>query len=228
MKPSRLLCLAAVAVFCTWAPSVGAVGIDWESGSGPGMFDSFGNSLDDRFSFELGTFNAGFTPTAGNLADWGDNWHVLDRATAPGANGWDSSAGIFVGSMSFNASMASLSAAADPAYAFVTGAQIYLWTFNSQDLVTGNEWALVTRTADVGSSFQVWSIPDSGEPLNSSLVLTNADTVIYGGVNNFQGAGEYDTGAAPTTFALQTHAIPEPGSALLLSVGLLLAVRRRA
>ncbi len=227
MKSSLFLSLASAAVFCAWAPSAGALGIDWENGGTTPMFDSLGSSLDDSFSFELGTFNSGFTPTAGNLAEWGDNWHVLDRVTAPEANGWNSGTGVFSGNMAFDAGMVSLSADADPSYSFITGNQIYLWAYNVQTLAAGNEWALVTRTADVGFAFQAWSIPDSSESINSSLLLSDADTVIYGGVNNIQGPGTYDTGAAPSSFALQTHAIPEPSSALLLSVGLLLTVRRK-
>ena len=227
MRSSLFLSLATAAIFCAWVPSAGALGIDWENGETSLMFDSVGSSLDDSFSFELGTFNSGFTPTAGNLSDWGANWHVLDRVTAPEANGWNSGTGIFSGNMAFDTGMVSLSADANPSYAFVTGSQIYLWAYNEQTLTAGNEWALVTRTADVDFSFQAWSIPDSSEPINSSLLLSDADTVIYGGVNNIQGPGTYDTGAAPSSFALQTHAIPEPSSALLLSVGLLLAVRRK-
>ena len=191
------------------------------------MFDSLGSSLDDSFSFELGTFDTGFTPTAGNLSDWGANWNVLDRVTAPAASGWDSGASIFSGNMTFDGSLVSLSSAADPSYSFITGSQIYLWAYNSQTLAPGNEWALVTRTGDVDFPTEAWSIPDAAETINTSLTLTAADTVVYGGVNNVQGAGSYDTGAAPSSFALQTHAIPEPSSALLLSVGLLLAVRRK-
>jgi hypothetical protein len=90
--------------------------------------------MGEGFLFELGAFEIGFTPVAGNTDDWAANWHDLGRVAYNATTGW------FTGS-------AELTSNAAP---FTIGAPAYLWGFDP----TG-EWILLANPAWVWSSAAV-------------------------------------------------------------------------
>lgn len=210
--------------------------INWGTSVGALLYDSDGVKLDDTFSFDLGTFGS-FVPDATNLSEWGLHWKPFDRATAPSASGWNSAAGYLASSANHESDGTSSESPPLPSLTFAKNEQAYLWAYDSFTYANGVEWALITNNASDGSSVGDWLMPDPADQLSqplewrisSSLSLsTRATTVIFGGLNDVQGAGDF---AAPAgTFALQTHAVavPEPGSAfLIVSAGFLVFLRRR-
>ncbi len=236
MTLNRLLLFTLCALV---APSVKAVGISWYSNVPSTFYSSDGSSLDDSYFFEIGTFNAGFTPDLNNIASWQANWNVFDRTYAPYPNNappenqtsdnngiWDPNGGFFGGFSSLQSNNTSDSTDADPAHIFTTGSQFYLWVYNGKDIVPGNEWALVTRTTQKGD-VNDWIMPDPSTVADTQLYLQDSDTALFGGVNGVQGAGDYDTVTAPAAFNLQTHAVPEPSSLLLTAIAAIGLQRRR-
>jgi hypothetical protein len=245
MKTSSKLSLALAVVMLCQPGAANAVSVSWGSWVPANLIDSQGNSLDGSYQFEIGTFTAGFTPDANNMADWSTNFTVFDRTYA--ANGgpsdpngdWDVSVPLFTGISEIDAGGHSLSPDANPSSVFTPGDQIYLWVYNQKTLTPGAEWALVTRAPSGGSGNpNEWIIPDPANPdpfHTQQLALTDelnpanqADTAIFGGVNNVQGPGEYNTGSTPSTFHLQTHVVPEPAAGLLIgALGLASVLRRK-
>jgi hypothetical protein len=212
----RLLCLALA---LAWTQGVQASTVFWNSTFNDALFDSAGNPLDSSYSFEIGTFGDSFTsfiPSYGNVDQWAANWHVIDRAYDSDPNGWNWPEQFFTGTVGFDANNVSDSADADPAFQFTQGKVVYLWAYNSKNIVPGSEWALVTDGSSVGDqSPDDWIIPDPADAVGSyNWQLTDANSAIIGGANGAQGPGEYST--TPPLFSLQTAVVPEPASALLL------------
>ena len=198
-----------------WTQGAQASTVFWGSNFNDNLFDSSGNALDSTYSFEIGAFTGGFTPTYQNVDQWQANWHVIDRAYDPDANGWNSTDQFFVGTVDFNTDGTSNSPDASPGDVFAQGGVVYLWAFNSKSIVPGSEWALVTDGSPVGDLADDWIIPDPLDTVSSfSWQLTDANSSIIGGANGVQGPGTYST--TPGVFSLQTAVVPEPGSALLL------------
>ena len=176
--------------------------IFWGSQFQDDLYDSNGNALDGTYSFEIGTFGA-FVPTIHNIALWATNWKVIDRAFDPtpldpndgDPEGWNVNDQFFVGTVGHDTSGFSDSPDANPTDVFAENEKVYLWAYNSKDIVPSSEWALLTD-----SDFD-WQLAD-------------ADDAVIGGVNDVQVAGEFN--ATPPTFSLQTAVVPEPGSAFLL------------
>lgn len=213
---SKLLCLALA---LAWTQGAQASTVFWNSLFNDALFDSSGNTLDSSYSFEIGTFGDSFTsfiPTYQNIDQWAANWHVIDRAYDSDPNGWNWPEQFFTGTVGFDTNNISDSAEADPAFQFIQGSVVYLWAFNSKNIVSTSEWALVTDGAAVGDlSPDDWIIPDPADTLGSyNWQLTDANSTIIGGANGVQGPGEYSV--TPGVFSLQTAVVPEPGSALLL------------
>lgn len=189
--------------------------------------------MDSSFIFELGTFGF-FIPTESNIDQWAANWKILDRATLEIVVDPDTGyeARFFTtGGVTFDAGGNGISESdfADPAVSFTQGEQIFLWAYNSKDIVVGSEWALVRDGGSPGLSGNPWVIPDPVEPASTSyeLDLQYADQVVFGGANNVRGPGEYGDNQ-PANFRLQTATVvPEPGSSLLLfAAGVAFVVRR--
>ncbi|MES2598539.1 MAG: PEP-CTERM sorting domain-containing protein [Verrucomicrobiota bacterium] len=220
----RILLLAALIGIS--ATAVHSRTIDWGSSVGGNILDSNGNALDDSYTFELGSFGS-FIPTGDNLDQWQSNWKVFDRAVAP--DGWNSSASYFASSATLLNGGISDSSPPLPAYSFAPNEQAYIFiynAFNAMDLLS--EWALITNDGFDLNSADDWRFPIPGDKTDMPLEwrVSEASTVIYGGVNNQQGAGNYTVD--PANFDLQTHAVPEPAGALLIAItGFLTLLRRR-
>jgi hypothetical protein len=220
----RLLCLALA---LAWTPGAQASTVFWGSVFNDNLFDSAGNTLDATYSFEIGTFTGGFTPTYQNVDQWEANWHVIDRAFDPDSNGWNSIDQFFVGTVGFNTDGTSDSPDANPADVFSQGNVVYLWTYNSKSIVPGSEWALVTDGVTGGDTGDDWNIPDPLDTGGSyNWQLSDANGAVIGGANGVQGPGTYS--ATPGVFSLQTAVVPEPGSAFLLLAAAAAHLARRA
>ena len=219
----------AFILMVTVLPIANGATIFWGSLSNDSLYNSSGNALDGSFSFEIGTFVTGFTPTVANMDQWQGNWLVFDRAAIgqgwdPGTQTIDSGAGVV-----HTPTGGSSSSAALPGSVFEQGSEAYLWAFNSKVYGSASEWALVysANTTDDLFGAGVWEFPDPAMTGDSFDWQTrDLDTAIFGGVENTQGPGNFSVD--PGTFTLQTHAIPEPSSALMvLAVGVALRLRRR-
>ena len=110
------------------------------------------------------------------------------------------------------------------------GEQVYVWAFSGKTIDTTTQWALVTGNGTTQD--RDWQLTAGlGDPLATTRAwrLSNADTVVFGGLNNFQGPGSY--GSTPTSFTLQTALviapIPEPGTTVMLALGAALCLQRR-
>ena len=229
MKPIRSLFrpLAVLFICLGGAGSLSASTIFWGSLFGDTLLTSSGTALDSSFTFELGNFINGFVPTAGNTASWALNWQVFD--TAVNTDGWTPADQEIAHSVDHTLASGSTSPTSTPSAIFTEGAPAYLWAFNSKDVNTMPEWALLADNDHGTNVLNAWEFPDptlqSGESFDWQT--RDLDTAIFGGVNDLQGPGLHT--ASPATFTLQTHVVPEPSSALLLALagGSLMRARRR-
>lgn len=213
MNKTILLTLGASVLLAL--PAAGS-GVNWgspffDNSNGFSMIDSHGNLLDDTFTFEMGTFVTGFTPTALNFDQWGANWKLLELANT--ANGkWnynDSTFGPYVsGAFSFDTGGTVNGLAGSST--FLTGEQAYMW------VRSGNEWALVTDSVPGTKPDDIWQLPNPADSFATPLSwdLGTASTAVFGTVNN-------------GPIRLQTSVIPEPSTSLLvLMLGCLLQFTR--
>ena len=196
--------------------------IFWGSAVNDLLYDSTGAALDDSFIFEICTFGS-FLPDDSNKELWLSNWKVLDRASAPASNGWDSSQSFFSSSFELLADgTSSRGPATGTGFVFSQGEQAYIWAFNSQTLNIGTEWALITNKSSDGSSLDDWILPPLPDPCgctpgSESLEwrLSTASFPDFGGLNDQYGAGNVTFN--PSSFSLQTATLPEPGGFILLA-----------
>jgi hypothetical protein len=219
---ASLLLLSSAPIF---APSpAGGTTISFSSPFNSELFDSHGNPLDATFTFELGTFINSFVPTAGNIEQWSLNWQAFDSAIF--GTGWNPGAQEFLSTADLNADGTSTSARSTPGSIFNEGNLLYLWVFNSKVLTPGSEWALVRNAATPPLFGDTWLAPVPGGIGFHDIRLFDADTPILGGVNDTRGGGDEPT-VDPASYLLQTHAVPEPGGALMiLAAGMALLLRR--
>lgn len=222
---STFRCFTAVfVVFASVAVPSRAATIFWGTFANDTLIDSQGNALTGSFTFELGTFVPGFTPTALNLSDWAANWLIFDAAVAGGA--WNPANQEVTGTVDHTAGAGSTSPFATPAAVFPEGTPAYLWVYNTKDLNASAEWALAEDVDNGSNVLNAWEFPDPAEQLGESYdwQTRDLDTAIFGGVNNARAAGIFT--ATPVDFTIQTAAVPEPGSVMLVALGAFLAVRR--
>ncbi|MGJ8726604.1 MAG: PEP-CTERM sorting domain-containing protein [Roseibacillus sp.] len=183
----------------------------------------------DEYKFELGSFG-GFVPTTDNTDDWLMHWKIFDAITVDDTPDNDAfiagegSTAIFGGRADLSSARTSNSEDADPTDTFSAGEQAYVFV-RSGDLPEGDaEWLLYTS-----ESVPDWGFPGSfAEELQ--WYLPDAETVVWGAINNNMIGGGNSTGGAEE-FYLQTHSfesVPEPSSVLyFVSVGSLLIIRRK-
>ena len=201
-----------------------AATIFWGTFFNDTLIDSQGNALTGSFTFEVGTFVSGFNPTALNLGDWAANWKVFDAAVAGGA--WNPANQEVAGTVDHTAGAGSTSPFANVAAVFPEGTSAFLWVYNTKDLNSNAEWALAEDVDNGSNVLSAWEFPDPSEQFGESYdwQTRDLDTAIVGGVNNTRAAGTFF--ATPTDFTIQTAAVPEPGSVMLVALGAFLAVRR--
>lgn len=186
---------------------------------------SDGSGMDTSFTFELGSFNSGFTPTAGNTNLWQDNWNA-----APGSGGSASAnytqaplpgpiapntghSNNFSGSVTLNTN-------ASP---FSTSDQAYVWGYDDRGVSGTGEWLLITNPAWLFPA--VVPGPQIGGP---QFDAGDAGTVaVLGSVNpEFSSAGDDPHLQSESVFL---RPVPEPSSAVLIAggIGMMLVRRRR-
>lgn len=158
------------------------------------------------FVFELGVFNSGFTPTAGNVSQWAANWSVANQGGTTGTATWVNDGGDigFTGSGRITA----LSAP------FTGGSQIYMWGYDSK-AVGSRQWILLSNTSWLVSS-------DISTPVSSNFTVNGSTNAVLGGVSN--------GGATLQSALVIVSAVPEPATyAAIFGLAALgfCAVRRR-
>lgn len=214
--PAKNLTLfAAIALSLLPFASSHARGISWSSGVGDSFLMADGiTAMDASFQFELGSFANGFTPTLANLSLWQTNWVVFD--TAVNGDGWNPAP--FVSNYASAATAVTAGGSNitsdQTGNAFTVGQQAYIWTFNTKTINPGAEWSLIVNNA------WTYPTPDALNPIPVEWTLSDT------GNTAIAGATTTDTNTFVST--LQTQAVPEPGSALLIAVaGVLIRLRRR-
>lgn len=222
----RILLLGAV-LFGFGVTPARSITIDWGGAVFSTLVDSTGAALDNSYIFELGSFGS-FVPTGENMDQWVSNWKVFDRAQAPAASGWNSTFSYFSSSATLEAGGVSSESPPLLPYTFAANEQAFIFVYNTLSFDYLSEWALITNNGLDGTSSNDWRFPLPGDKTDMTLEwrVSNASTVIYGGANDVQGAGNYTVD--PGTFDLQTHVVPEPAGTLLIGItGFLALLRRR-
>lgn len=210
--------LFSAAILMLAVTSIQAQTLNWGNEVFGDLSDSEGNTLDDTFLFELGSFTTGFTPTSENTGNWLANWLVFDQAS------YNKDIEYFTSTVYVQDGVTSSSPAASTMS--FAGLSAYIWIRNDDDPVAGTEW-LLTRADN-------WTFPlVGGDCCNTDVIewsvsdLDSGDVPLWGGQNGVTGSGVFTT-ASP---GLQTFTfVPEPSSALLafLAGGLVLFRRRRS
>lgn len=212
--------------------SVHAQTIDWGSAMFSSLVDSRGQTLDNSYVFDLGAFETGFAPVAGNANDWAEHWQTFDRAAY---NGVEVSPAVDDGIEGYFTSSVQMLAnghSSNPDYTNLgmnfQGLDAYLWISNGNVAEPGTEWLLARA--------QGWKFPTyencCEEPSlvpsiqwSVSDMTNHAVTPVWGNQDGRIGAGIVSV--TNSTFTLQTALVPEPTSACLLGLGAFAAVMRR-
>ena len=233
MKTRIALILLAAAML---VPTARAATVNWSGTlvTDPQInIDSNGATLADTYTFAIGIFDDGFTPTENNLHDWVGNFTVFDVAKYNNDNGYFGSSAVLepdgsrldVPPGTPPESGTAGGSLVDYTTAFA-GKNAFLWVYNTT--ATGSaswEWALVRSTSWVFPTFVSGVCCDTEEVTWS---VADVDVLVYGGANDDRGPGTY--GSTPPTFQIQT-AVPEPSGTVIFAIsalGLLLRRKRNA
>ena len=213
------MALCQSSITYTWGTSTGAQRLVTSDGSPIEI---------DEFSIELGSFLNGFIPTLENIEQWAGNWGIFDAVTTPDS---DSSDGFiasgeqsrFVGSAGLTLGQTSDSEDSNNTDVFAPGSQAYVFIRNADIIEAGTEFLLYT--SEEGVAWQFDSVQNSSISFSPVWFVSQADTVLFGGLNGEAGPGGFtDTSG---DFVLRTHSvIPEPSVALLFVFAALSLLRR--
>jgi len=224
---STAACAIALAMSAAADP-VNTSQLFWGSQEESIIVDSNGNPLPaDNFTFDLGAFVVGFTPTDENVDQWAANWRSFSTATYSYNETTDRSEFAAEYTMYESGNFNPGSSGYGDFEDLGISRTAYIWVYNNQSAVEGSEWFLAraltwefpTLTEDCcGNDLPIqWSLGD----------LWDAGVVpVWGGQGGEEGAGEYtvfNSNADLQTFTF----IPEPSSSLLLALGCLLVTLRR-
>ncbi len=201
--------------------------LNWGSQVFDDLVDSNGESLNDTFVFEIGSFTNDFVPDESNVSQWHANWRVFDRAinyneySGPEDDIW----GYYTSSARMRDDGTSTGNQATSGFSF-SGLEGYLWVRNSNDPSPTTEWFLARsdqwtfQTATPGCCDN--ELPDSW----SLSDLSNENvTPVFGSQGTFTGGGYSQL---PGNHTMQTFTfVPEPSSALLSATGLAFLILRR-
>jgi hypothetical protein len=134
--------------------------IAWFSDANLTNLDSFGQPMDGGFVFELGVFTGGFTPNAGNVADWLDHWVSADSVTYnPGTRRFSGQHEV-----------------ADNSAPFSVGAQG--WVLGRRAGPSGSEWILFRAAS------WLWPAPNPMNPITLDWRVGTGDLVVVLGTVN--------------------------------------------
>ena len=211
--------LLAAAIFLASVSRSGAQTLQWGSEVFSDLADSYGNTPDNAFVFELGTFAGGFAPDQTNVDSWLANWQVFDRASFDQGNGY------FTSTVQMLDNGRSDSSYQTPGTMSFEGLDAYIWVRKGDDPVEGSEWLLMRSSS--------WSFPtatpgccDNQAPTQWSVSDLGIDDVpLWGGQGDIDGAGVHTDNGSHT---LQTFTfVPEPTSAVLVSMAAVFTLLRR-
>lgn len=178
---------------------------------------SNGSSQPLDFTWQLGWFDDGFTPSASNYLDWSDSWNAVDTEN-----------------LTLDSGFTYIDGNANPLPASSYGKQAYVFAFNDIGLIgaAGGE-ALLYRRDGLTFPSDPFGLPPNLLIENVAGTQDDNFTVIWGRVDRdlSSGAGVITGGGIFTgtgNFEAQTAAfVPEPTSALLGLLGSALALVRR-
>lgn len=230
MNPMRNYLIPLLVAFAAIGGTLHAQTINWGSAMFNDIVDSNGNTLDNTFVFELGSFVNGYTPDADKPEDWLANWQAFDVAAYNGveANPIDDDGiyGYFGSVATMNAGGTSNSSGQTPGAISFEGLKAYMWIRNSTVMQADSEWMLVSANA------WVFPAPDSDCCGNSLPIewstsdLTASITPVWGTQGGLRGGGLV---TSMGNFTMQTATVvPEPSVPLLAGfAGIMLATTRR-
>ena len=195
-----------------------------------------GSFTDDGFTIELGVFDGGFTPTTGNTESWVTNWRALDAITANDPDSRDNLVSSGGGNATFSGTdlidstnrSLSLDAIVDNDFVFSQGTQTYVFVRNGDTPEAGTEWLLYTRAGENDDWTIPFVSPESHSPADDlTWSVTDANTAIWGAINGETIGGGESLAINPTGLIQTFTFVPEPSSALLVTLGGLALLRRR-
>jgi hypothetical protein len=173
---------------------------------GLGQFSSGSNwSTSGGYTFEVGVFNSGFTPTSGNVSSWSTSWTIAtDNVSNFGTTTWINDNGATY----FQATGAYLNNSSP--FTTSPATQLYVWGYNTKTIGSGTEWILLGNTN--------WLVQNASSASTYFIDSTDIGTYAVVGVVSNNGIN------------LMSSAIPEP-SAYAAALGIislgLCAIRRR-
>ena len=172
MKSFVLRWTLALVALAALAPAGRAQTINWGSEAFSTLLGSNGSAIPQTgYTFELGTFATGFTPTDANILDWQSNWTSVDTAAYSEENGY------FTAALTLTAEEAALK-----------NRQAYFWIHNDFDSAA-QEWLLVSAANWV---FPEYNPGCCGNSLPAAWSVSDADVEVaplWGANSNISGSG---------------------------------------